>query len=228
MFRFALLLALLSSSLLAAPPKPTDAEAEAIEAIKKLGGTAEVESALDEQARVSATFEKPTDAAVLATVKLPCVGSVDLRDGTKVTEKGFTALKELPDLQKLCVGKGTLTATEAEAVGTLRTLSVLVLAGCKLTDAEVGHFKKLKNLTTLDLMDTAASDKCVEALLLLAKLEEVNLSGSKIGDAGAKQLLELPKLKLLQLNNTKVTSAAIAEMEDELKKDKKRTVKIQR
>jgi hypothetical protein len=226
--RFALSLALLASPLLAAPPKPTEAEAEAIAAITKLGGTAEVDKSLDEQARLSVTFEKPTDAAVLALVKLPTVGAVDFRDGSKVTEKGFAALKELPDLQKLFVGKGTVSGVEAEAIGSLRTLGVLVLAGCNLTDAEVAQFKKLKNLTTLDLMDTAASNKCVDTLLLLANLEQVNLAGTKVADDGVKQLLALPKLKLLQLNNTKVTAGAIDEMEEELKKDKKRVVKIQR
>ena len=228
MFRFAPLLLLLAAPLLAAAGKPTDAEADAIAAVKKLGGSAEVDSALDEQARLSVVFDRPTDAALLAVAKLPAVGAVDVRDGTKITEKGFAALKELPDLQKLFVGKGVISPAEAEAVGTLRTLGVLVLGGCKLTDAELGQFKKLRNLTTLDLMDTAVTDKSADTLLALTKLEEVNLSGTKVGDAGAKKMLELGKLKLLQLNNTKVTAAAISEMEDELKKDSKRVVKIQR
>jgi hypothetical protein len=68
----------------------------------------------------------------------------------------------------------------------------------------------------------------VDTLLLLANLEQVNLAGTKVADDGVKQLLALPKLKLLQLNNTKVTAGAIDEMEEELKKDKKRVVKIQR
>lgn len=210
-----------------ADPKPTEAEMELITLVTKLGGTADIDRGLDEEARVAVTFEKPTDADLLALAKQPAVGSLDLRSGVKVTDKGFAALKELPDLQKLFVSGGTVTATEAAAIGTLRPLGTLVLGGCKITDAEVAAFKKLKNLKEIDLLDTAVTDRCVESLLALTKLEGVNLSGTKVSDAGAKKLLGLESLRLLQLNNSKVTADGVAAMEDELKSGK-RVVRIQR
>ncbi|MCU0706372.1 MAG: hypothetical protein MUF18_20620, partial [Fimbriiglobus sp.] len=142
---FALLLAV-APPLLAANEKPTEAEAELITLVVKHGGTAKVQSGLDAESRVAATFNKPTEAALLAVVKQPTLGSLDLRDATKITEKAFAALSQLPNLQQLYVTGGTLTADEASAIGSLRPLQLLVLTGCKLTDAEVGKLTKLKNL----------------------------------------------------------------------------------
>lgn len=221
MTRFAPLAVLLFAPLAsAADTKPTDAEAELVALVEKLGGTAKLAGDLDADSRVSATFEKADDALLLKLVKHPALGSLDLRSASKVTAQGFTTLKELPNLQRLYLG-GTLTTEEATAVGSLRPLQMLVLAGCKLTDAEVSKLAKLKNLKSLDLMDTAVSDKGAESLLALAKLEELNLSGTKVTDAGAKKLLELAGLKLLQLSNTKVTAAGVGAMEDELKASKR-------
>jgi len=221
-FRFAPLVVLFTVPLVsAAELKPTSAEAELIALVKKLGGTAKLESELDTDARVSVKFEKADDAALVALSKHPGLGSLDLRSAAKVTTKGFTALKELPDLQRLYISSDTLDSNEAAAVGSLRTLDTLVLVGCKLTDAEVAKIAKLKNLKSLDLMDTAVTDKSVEPILALTKLEELNLSGTKLTDSGAKKLMVLDTLRLLQLNNTKVTDKAIAGMEEELKASKR-------
>lgn len=201
--------------------KPTSSEAELIALVEKHGGTAKLESDLDAEARVSAKFEKADDAALTALSKHPALGSLDLRSAAKVTAKGYAALKELPDLQRLYIGGDTLDQYEAAAVGSIRSLNTLVLVGCKLTDLEVSKLSKLKNLKSLDLMDTAATDKSVEWLLALTKLEELNLSGTKVTDTGAKKLMALEKLGLLQLNNTKVSDKVIAGMEEELKTSKR-------
>ncbi len=215
-----LALLLIAPLLSAADLKPTDSESELIALVEKKGGTAKLAGDLDADSRVSATFDKADDTLLLALVKHPCLGALDLRAASKVTAQGFTTLKELPNLQRLYLG-GTLTTEEATAVGSLRPLQMLVLAGCKLTDAEVAKFAKLKNLKALDLMDTAVTDKGMDSLLALAKLEELNLSGTRVTDAGAKKLLALDGLKLLQLNNTKVSAAAVGAMEDELKASKR-------
>lgn len=228
MFRFAPIFLLFATPLLpAAELKPTSSEADLIALVGKLGGKAKLENELDTEARVSAEFEKANDAALIALSKHAALGSLDLRSTDKVTVKGFTALAEMPNLQRLYIGSGTLEPTEATAVGSIRTLNMLVLVGCKLTDAEIAKFAKLKNLKSLDLMETAATDKSVETILALAKLEVLNLSGTKVTDIGAKKLLALEALQLLQLNNTKVTDKTIAAMEEELMTSKRR-LKISR
>ncbi len=223
MLRFApLALLLLTPLVSAAEQKPTDAEGELIALVGKLGGKAKLSDELDAESRVAAVLEKASDADLLALSKHPGLGSLDLRSAARVTDKGFAALKEVPNLQRLYLSGCSLETADATAIGSLRPLTLLVLAGCKLTDAEVAKFAKLKNLKSLDLMDTPVTDKAVDTLLALAKLEELNLSGTRVMDAGAKKLLALEGLKLLQLNNTKVSAAAIADMEDELKAAKRR------
>lgn len=222
MFRLApLVLFLTALPTVATDAKPTDAEKELITLVEKLGGTAKIDASLDEQARVAAAFEKPDDTALVALGKQPPLGSLEVGSAAKLTAKGYTALKELPDLQKLTISSGTVAPADAAAIGSLRQLHTLVLGGCKLTDAEVAKFAKLKNLKCLDLLDTGVTDKAVETLLGFTKLEELNLSGTRLSDAGAKKLLKLEGLKLLQLNNTKVSAAAIDAMEDGLKADKR-------
>lgn len=222
MFRLALLVLFLTAlPVFAEEVKPTAAEGELIALVEKLGGTAKIDTSLDGQARVAAAFEKPDDTALVTLGKQPPLGSLEVGSAAKLTAKGYTALKELPDLQKLTVSSGTVAPADATAIGSLRQLSVLVLGGCKLTDAEVVKLAKLKNLKCLDLLDTGVSDKAVDTLLGFTKLEELNLSGTKLSDAGAKKLLKLEGLKLLQLNNTKVSAAAIGTMEDDLKADKR-------
>jgi internalin A len=219
-FRCAPFLLLLAVPALAADEKPTDAEAALIKLVEKLGGKAKLNDELDADSRVAVVFEKVSDADLLALSKHASLGSLDLRSADKVTAKGFAALKELPDLQRLYIG-AAVAADEAAAIGTLRPLTLLVLAECKLTDAEVARFARLKNLKSLDLMGTAVTDKSVDTLLALTKLEELNLSGTRITDAGVKKLLALEALRQLHLSNTKVTAAAIGEMEDELKSSRR-------
>ncbi len=222
MFRFVpLALLTLSIPVFAAEQKPTDAESALIALVEKMGGKAKLSDELDEESRVAVVFEKVSDADLLALSKHPGLGSLDLRSAAKVTDKGFAALKEVPNLQRLYLSGCSLEVADATAIGTLRPLTLLVLAECKLTDAEVAKFAKLKNLKSLDLMNTGVTDKSVDTLLALTKLEELNLSGTRVADAGAKKLLALEGLRLLQLNNTKVSAGAIADMESELKSSKR-------
>jgi Leucine-rich repeat (LRR) protein len=207
----------------AAEQKPTDAESELIALVQKLGGTAKLSGELEPDFRVAAVFEKADDTLLAALIKHPTLGSLDLRSAAKVTDKGFAALKELPNLQRLYLSGCSLEPADATAIGSLRPLTALVLGGCRLSDAEVVKLAKLKNLKVLDLMDTPVSDKAVETLLTLTKLEELNLSGTRVTDAGAKKLTALEGLRLLQLNNTKVSGEAIGAMEEVLRSSKRGT-----
>lgn len=232
MARFAHLLALLALpvALNTAPAeekKPTEAEAELIALVEKLGGTAKLSGELAADSRVAAVFEKADDDTLKKLAKQPNLGSLDIRSDGKVTAKGYSTLKELPNLQRLQVLGGKFTLEEATAIATLQTLTTLSVSGAKLTDLDVVRFTKLKNLKNLDLMDTPVSDAGVEKLLALTALEELNLSGTKVTAGAAKKLLGLEKLKLLQLNNTKVSGEAIGAMEDQLKASK-RELKILR
>lgn len=198
------------------PVRADLAETEA--SVVKLGGTAKVDPALDEIARVSATFAAATDAVVFQLVKLPEVGAIRIDDATKLTDKGLAALKELPDLQRLQLGKCPLTDAKAAALGTLRTLDTLHVGSSGLTDLGLAGMKKLVNLKSLDLLDAAITDKAVPTLLLFKKLEELSLAGTKFTDKGVPELAPLEKLKTLKLQNTAVTRKGIDAIEKALPK----------
>lgn len=210
---------------LAAEPKPaTDAEKKAIELVEKAGGKAKVDDELGDTARVAVSFEKPGDDAVVKLAKNEHVGAVELRSVAKLTERGFGALKYIPNLRKLVIAAGTIEMTEAKAIGETASLTTLAVGGTKLGDGEISYFKKLKDLKHLDLMDTALTDAGLKTVLELTKLEELNLSGTKVTNDGAKKLLALEKLKLVQLNHSKVTREGIDAMEEVLKKDKRELI----
>ncbi len=204
----------------AAAPKADEVEADAIARIVKLGGSAKIDEKLDENARVAVKLPTANDAALQQLCKLPNIGAVEILDATKCTEVGFAKLKELPDLQMLVLGKCPLTEKEANAIGTLRTLTVLFIGESKLTDVALAHFAKLVNLKTLDVSGAAAiTDKSASVLVGFKKLEELNLSGTKFGDVGVTALKDLELLRVLRLNQSNVTRKGIDAIEAARGKD---------
>lgn len=205
---------LTATPLFAADP----AAEEAIVAVKKLGGKAVVDDRLDEIAPVSAMLPTGSDALLVSLSKHPSIGGITFEDASKCTEAGFAALKELPDLQKLVLGKCTVTDKAAAVIATIRPLQLLYLGEAKLTDDGLTGFKTLKHLKVLDLYKTKVTDKGLTHLIGLAKLEELNLSGTKVSDAGVESLKELKALKLVRLNNTAVTREGVTKLEAALPK----------
>lgn len=191
-----------------------DSDDRAMALAVELGGSAKVDEKLDEIARVSVKIPTATDSILQRLCKMPSVGAIEIGDATKCTEIGFAAIKELPDLQKLILGKCPLTEKEAVAIGTLRTLETLFISESKLTDTTFAHFKKLVNLKVLDVSDCGLSDKSASVLIGMKKLEELNLSRTKFGDAGVIALKALEQLKLLRLNQTDVTRKGIDAIEE--------------
>jgi hypothetical protein len=207
---------LLSALLASAAEDP--AVAEAIAAVKKLGGMAVVDDRLDEIAPVSVMVSTGSDALLIQLSKLPSVGGITFEDSSKCTETGFAALKELPDLQKLSLGKNTVSDKSAASIATVRTLQLLYLGEARITDEGLTGFKNLKHLKALDLYKTKVTDRGLTHLTGLAKLEELNLSGTKVSDGGIESLKELKGLKLLRLNNTNVTREGVTKLEAALPK----------
>lgn len=209
---------LASLFLFTAPLSAADPVDETIAAVKKLGGTAVVDDRLDQEAPVAVTFPVGTDALLVSLSKLPSVGGITFDDSGKCTEAGFAVLKELPDLQKLVLGKCAVTDKAAAAIATVRPLQLLYLGESRITDEGLAGFRNLKHLKVLDLYKTKVTDKGLKHLTGLKKLEELNLSGTKVSDAGVESLKELTGLKLLRLNNTNVTRDGVTKLEAALPK----------
>lgn len=218
MSRIAITLAALA--LLAAPAfaEPDPLEQQAIDIAAKLGGKAVVDVKLEESARVAIMLDFATDPMLLLLCKQPCIGGIVIDDASKCTEKGYVALKELPNLQKLVLGKSAITDKGIAAVGSIRPIQLLYLGEAKISDTGLAGLVKMKNLHTLDLYEAKITDKGLPHLAALVKLEELNLSGTKVTDKGIETLATLVNLKLLRLNRTDVTRTGVSKLETALPK----------
>jgi hypothetical protein len=153
-------------------------------------------------------------------------------------------LKLLPALRSLSLNgaqkrnSGTwmvsLTDLDLDAIGGLKRLQSLDLAGVAITDAGMARLKRLTNLTALDLSRTNVSagglsglqlsglqrlslyrakgidDSVAGVLASSGKLTFLDLSETSFGDAGLAQLTALKSLRQLFLRGTRVTAAAVA------------------
>jgi len=191
------------------------AETAVVEKITKLGGEAFVEVKLEPSARVQATFPAATDALLLSLSKLPNLGALIVSDGTKMTDKGYAYLRELPNLQRLNLTKPTLTEKSLTVMGGLRTLQVLYLGEAKIGEPTLAGLKPLKNLREFDLFECKLGDKCLANLSELPAMESLNLSGNPtISDTGILAFEKSTKLKLLKATRTNVTAAGARKLEE--------------
>ncbi len=196
---------------------PTADEQKAIDAVVKAGGKAEIDPKLPAAARVSAKFENGTDAALLALKKSPQIGSVDAYDGTKCTEKGFVALKDLPHLRRLILGKSVMTALRVNAISQCKELRDLRLPEAGLSDAELVYLKKLTLLESFDATDNPQlTDKSMATLKTLDRLQSLYLAKTGITDKGLMELKVLDGLRTLYVGSTKVTADAAEKFTDEM------------
>ena len=198
--------------------EPSAEEREVLAAVARLGGAGKLDATLGPTARVDVTVKSATDATLFALAKLPNVGAITIGDATRCTEKGYDALRELPDLQRLVLSKSAVNDRAAAVVGSIRPLQELYLGEARLTDAGLAAFKGRKHLRVLDLYRTAVTDKGVEVLATIKTLEDLNLSGTRITDKSIDLLAGLPSLKLVRLNGTGVTRAGVTRLEMSLPK----------
>ena len=180
MRRFALLctlLAAVSSSTLLAQDKPkeekpkeapklTQAESDAIAAVKKAGGA--VQQLAQNDHRLEIAFHladsKPDDPIGDKHVALVkplgnILFTLNLR-GTAVTDKGLEDLKNLKSLVRLHLEK------------------------TKITDAGLAHLAGLENLEYLNLWGTEVTDAGVQSLAGLKKLRAIYVYQTKVTEEG--------------------------------------------
>ena len=164
--------------------------------------------------------------------------------GNKVTGAGLRILKQLPALRSLSLNgaqkrnSGTwtvsLTDLDLDALGGLKGLQSLDLAGLKITDAGVARLKGLASLSVLDLSRTEVSasglksmevdrlqrlslhrakrvdDGIAEWLGPADRLEVLDLSETALGDAGLTRLATIKSLRQVFLRGSRVTAEGVA------------------
>src|SRR5581483_11726773 len=169
----------------AADEAPTPDERKTIDALAKLARSASVDPGLPPDARVAVKFDAPTNAQLAALKKYPNVGAVTVLDASRLTEPGYAALRDLPNLRRLVLNRAAMTEKAAAAVGELKHLRALALIGSGVTDAELVPLKKLTRLESLDLsQNPRVTDKGMAAVRALERLEFLYLAETSITDKG--------------------------------------------
>src|SRR5579872_285433 len=149
--RFALLAVFLCTMTTFAADTPTKEEKAAMDYISKSGGKATLDPHLSAEGRVSAKFEAVSNVTLSGLKKYPQIGGIEVFDASQCTAKGFANLKEMPNLQKLVLGKSFLTPDGVTAIGQCKELRHLGLASANLSDAELESLKKLTMLEHLTI-----------------------------------------------------------------------------
>jgi hypothetical protein len=211
-------LALITTALAQPADKtPSADEKKAIDLVVKAGGKAEIDPKLSAAARVSAKFESVTSADLVNLKKAPQIGALDVFDATQCTNAGFVALKELPNLRKLTLGKSNISAANTVAIAQLKELRVLYLPGSGLSDTELATLKTLTFLEALDISDNPqVTDAGMATVKTQERLQVLYLAKTSITDKGLLALKPLDGLRSLNVVGTKVTGDAADKFADEM------------
>jgi len=196
----------------AKPQTSQNSQADAIEAIKKLGGGV----TLDKSGKViSVKFggTNVTDAGLVYLKQLTSLRELNL-NATKVTDAGLVHLKRLSGLKSLALNYTKVTDAGLAHLTGLTSLRELSLNVTKITDAGFVHLKGLTNLRTLNLSGDRINDAGLVHLKGLVRLHSLNLGGTNVTDAGLVYLKRLTGLQSLGLNVTKVTDAGLVHLKD--------------
>jgi Leucine-rich repeat (LRR) protein len=172
---------------------------------------------LSADGRVLAKFEAVSNATLSSLKKFPQIGGIDALDASQCTAKGFANLKELPNLQKLVLGKSFLTPEGVAAIGQCKELKHLGLVNAGLSDAELESLKKLTLLEHLTLSgNPKITDKGMQTVKEFDRLKVLYLGNTSISDEGLMELKKLDGLRTLNVSGTKVTQDAAEKFVDQM------------
>ena len=155
----------LSGVLQAAETKPTEAEAKAIEAIQKAGGSVRRIAQGDDRLEVDFHL-----------------------GGSSLTNDSLKPLAQLKNVLDLHLGGTEIDDGALVIVGGLTALTRLHLEKTAVTDKALGQLKELANLEYLNLYGTAVTDAGLKQLAGLTKLKNLYLWQTKATESGVKAL----------------------------------------
>ena len=104
--------------------------------------------------------------------------------GNQVTGTGLEHVKGLKSLRVLNLSKCAVTDDGLANLEKMTTLGVLALNGSKVTNAGLVHLKSLPDLRVLNLIDCAVDDQGLEHLYGLEELRMLYVGGTKVTEAG--------------------------------------------
>jgi Leucine-rich repeat (LRR) protein len=152
---------------------------------------------------------KETSLAVLPELKT--LQRVLLHD-IVLTEKGFSYLRQMPQLSRLCVTHSSVPFAKDEILGivTVRQLRELSLRGASVDANDLVHLTQLKYLETLWLGGKSITDSELAGIKDLRHLKRLDLGGTKISDEGLKHLKKMDCLERLDISHTGIRDEGIS------------------
>lgn len=200
-------------------PVFTQAQEQAAEALRRIGGRIIVERKTSGQPVLAVNLSRGTaaDADLEHLRALPHVAYLYLEDAY-LTDAGLTVVGELRELQTLDLRFTSIGDAGLAHLGRLQQLRSLNLTNTKVADTGLEHLKQLPQLERLRLGFTAVTDSGLKHLTPLARLQELDLSATQVTDAGLEHLVKLTQLQELTLSGAKVTPAGMARFSKDLPK----------
>jgi hypothetical protein len=139
--------------------------------------------------------------------QLPEVERVMVYKG-KITADGLAALTALPKLRYLQMYAPEMPAAAFAVLPKLKQLKSLSLGNYALTDEVIGYAGQIKRLKTFDHTQSAmTSAGFLKFLNSVESLEQLTLFGDYVDDACMKRIGEMKDLKRFWTNSKRITSA---------------------
>jgi len=137
---------------------------------------------------------------------------IEATDG-EFSDEAMRYLAQLPSLEWLEIGKGSVSAAGTEQLKGCTGLKRLYIHDANLTGDGLEWVAGLKKLEALSLQHTRINGKALKNLIGLPALAVLNLSDNDIQDDDMEHIAALKGLEVLSLTNTKITGAGIGKLE---------------
>ncbi|MEZ5426448.1 MAG: SMP-30/gluconolactonase/LRE family protein [Pyrinomonadaceae bacterium] len=171
---------------------------EAVEALKKLGGTVGFDPSGAKVVKVDLHKTPVSDADLKLLESFPDLEWLDLRLNA-IGDPGVEHLKNLRKLKFLNLFRSKLSDRGLGYLKDLTELETLLIGGTLVTDTGLKHIENFSRLKKLSLFETAVSDAGLKHIENLKKLETFFFSGSAITEKGARDLQKtLPALRFTE------------------------------
>lgn len=190
-------------------PRP-EGEKDAIEEVEDRGGTILHDNPRPGSSVIAVKFQghQLSDASFQYLRGLQELTTFRICNGfphQKFTVTGLSELQHFPRLRTLHLVNGTVDGAWMKAIHDFRHLTVLSLAGCKLSTDAMLALEKLARLQTLSLRDTSVTDEEIKSLANLNQLQALDLVGTKTTGAALVHLKALTDLECLDLSGIPVS-----------------------
>ncbi len=99
--------------------------------------------------------------------------------------------------------------SDISGISNLKSLQILNLAACPISDDGLKNIGQLKNLEQLTLVQNNISDSGIKYLTELENLKSLRLGANNITDSAVQKLSIMPSLLYLELSGTNITDKAV-------------------